>query len=337
MTEYLAPEPKSSVTPNSAPTFSVVIPAYQAADTIGDTLRSVLAQTRMPDEIVVCDDGSTDELGRALSPFMDRITLLRKSNGGGASALNVAVDAASGDFVVVLDSDDAYAPERLEELQRLAVARPDLDLLSTDAYFEVDGRITGTFITGVNPFPVTSQGEQMLRSCYLLAPAIRRAQLIEVGGFDESLRIAYDWDCWTRLVLNGAAVGLVAHPLLYYRLREGSLAADRLPALEERVLVLEKVARSTVPLTAAESAALKQSTAFHRARVRRARAQAALLNRDPAARRRSLEVALSTGSSPRVRLSALLAALAPKRAARRLARGSQEGATNLLVRSTGNG
>jgi glycosyltransferase involved in cell wall biosynthesis len=337
MTEYLAPEPMGPVSPVPAPTFSIVTPAYEAADTIGDTLRSVLRQTRRPDEIIVCDDGSTDDLEQALDPFRGDIILLRKPNGGGASALNAAVQAASGEFVVILDSDDAYAPERLEELQRLAVARPDLDVLSTDAYFDLGGRTAGKFISSANPFPVVAQGEQILRSCYLLAPALRRARLLEIGGFDEGLKIAYDWDCFIRLVLSGSRVGLVDQPLHFYRLREGSLAANRLPALEERVIVLEKVARSAAVLTAAERSTLKQSTMFHRARLRRARAQAAVLSRDPAARRRSLEVALSRGSPPRARLSALLAAVAPERAARRLARGSQEGATNLLVRSTGNG
>ncbi len=337
MTEFLVPEPEGPVSPASAPTFSVVIPAYQAAGTIGEAVGSATAQTAPPHEVIVCDDGSTDGLEQALADYRDEIVLLHKPNGGGASALNAAANVATGDFVVVLDSDDAYLPQRLEKLSQLGASRPDLDVLSTDAYFEVDGRTTGRF-NRANPFPVVAQREALLRSCYLFAPAVRRTRLLAIGGFDEGLRIAYDWDCWTRLVLSGSAVGLVDRPLTRYRLREGSLSANRLAALDERLTVLLKVARSGASLTDAESVTLKRSISFHRARLRRARAQTALLSRDPASRRRSLEVALTAGSPITARLNALAAVVAPELAARRLAKRSQEeAATNLLARPTGDG
>src|SRR5205807_1626204 len=137
-----APPPRTPVEPaGERPTFSVIIPAYQAADSVGGAIESALAQTLAPDEIVVCDDGSTDDLDAALAPYLDCIVLVRKENGGVASALNTAAHAASSEFVVRLDHDDRFLPERMEAIAELAVARPDLDLIATDAVLEVDGRV----------------------------------------------------------------------------------------------------------------------------------------------------------------------------------------------------
>src|SRR5438046_1126481 len=97
----------------SKPDFSVVIPAYNAAATIGDAVESALTQTLAPHEVIVCDDGSTDDLDGALSPYRNRIVLIIKKNGGEGSAKATASAAATGDFVVVLDADDVFAAERL--------------------------------------------------------------------------------------------------------------------------------------------------------------------------------------------------------------------------------
>src|ERR1700751_2291552 len=88
-----------AMTRADSPSISVLVSAYQAARTIPETLASLLAQTVPPHEIVVCDDGSTDELEQALAPFRERIRLIAKPNGGGASALNAAAAVADGEFV----------------------------------------------------------------------------------------------------------------------------------------------------------------------------------------------------------------------------------------------
>jgi glycosyltransferase involved in cell wall biosynthesis len=169
------------------PTFSVVIPTYQSADTIADAVRSVLGQTRPAHEIIVVDDGSTDDLDGALEPLLEQITLIRKANGGGASALNAGARQATGDFLAILDSDDVYLPGRLSALAQLAAAQPGLDLLTTDAYFVVDHERVGRFNVA-NPFPVDGQRETILERCFIFAPAIRRSRLLEIRGFDCSNR-----------------------------------------------------------------------------------------------------------------------------------------------------
>ncbi len=184
---------------------------------------------------------------------------------------------------------------------------------------------------------MANQRAAILRVCYLFAPAVRRRRLLEIGGFDERLRIAYDWDCWIRVLLGGAAAGLVDRPLMRYRLRPGSLSANRLCALEERVTVLLKVASAKYPLAAPERVALQQSLSTHRATARLARAQNALLRGGPDARRCALRVALGQGFPLSTRAEALLATLAPSHAAKRVAADAKAGTSRLLTRPSGAG
>lgn len=310
----LAPPPRAPIEPLSAPpTFSIVIPVYQAAETVGDSIRSALAQVHPPHEIIVVDDGSTDDLDRALRPFRGQITLIRKENGGAASARNAGAAAATGEFMAILDADDAYHPRRLEALVSLASARPDLDLVTTDARFVVRGEAVGTFAAR-NPFAVEEQRTAIFESCFVGGwPAVRLSRLRAIGGFDESLRIGHDWDCWLRLILDGAQAGLIDEPYYDYRLQPGSLTAGRLSSLWDRVRMLEKAARNPA-LRPEERPALSRSLRGHRTRAVLAETQAALF--DSGSRRRLPRAAVSRGIGARARLAAVLALAAPPLARR---------------------
>jgi glycosyltransferase involved in cell wall biosynthesis len=219
----------------------VLIPCYQSADTVGDAVASVLGQTHPAHEVIVCDDGSTDDPARALGSYAGKFTLLRKANGGGASALNHAVAAATAEFVAILDADDVYDPRRLEALAQLGAVRPDLDILSTDSWLERGGKIVGRY-SDADPFAVEDQRAAILRTCFPGGwPAVRRERVLAAGGWDESFAIAYDWECWLRLIHAGAVVGMVAEPLMTYRLRPGSLSADPVQSLRERIRMLRAI------------------------------------------------------------------------------------------------
>ena len=222
----LAPAPPAALEPlQRPPTFSVVITAYEAAATVAAAIRSALDQTHPAHEVIVVDDGSSDDLMAAVAPFAGQIEVVRKSNGGGASARNAGVAAASGDFMAILDSDDLYDRRRLEALADLAVARPDLDLLTTDSRFMVDGHEVGRYASH-DPFAASEQRTAILDSCFVGGwPAVRIARLEEIGGFAEDFRIAYDWNCWLRLILDGSSAGMVDEPLYDYTLHPGSLTS----------------------------------------------------------------------------------------------------------------
>jgi glycosyltransferase involved in cell wall biosynthesis len=268
--------------------------------------------------VIVCDDGSTDETAVALEPYVDRIVCIRKTRGGAASARNAALRHARGDFLAVLDADDAYLPARLERLSELAVARPDLDILCTDALLEVDRRPVATFSEGC-AFETADQRTAILERCFCVAPAYRRRKLIDFGGFDESLRTGEDWECVIRLVFSGAAAGAVDEPLYSYRFHDGSLTSDRIRTLRDRIALLEHVGQ-TQALDKRERVVLESSLAGQRAYLALTQTEAALRSRSRDARRRALAVARMPAVGFRSRAAVLAAVLAPEVAARALER-----------------
>jgi GT2 family glycosyltransferase len=314
MTPVLAPAAPPGLRPGPRPAFSVVIPAYQAAATIGEAIASVRSQTAPAVEILVCDDGSTDDLEGALEEHRGEVTMIRRTHAGVSAARNALLEAASGDFVLPLDADDVYAPTRLERLAELAEARPDLDILSTDADFVVDGRVVGHF-HAATPFPVERQLERIFERCFLICPAMRRKRLVAIGGYDEALSSAEDWDVAIRLIQAGARAALVDEPLLEYRLGSSSLTSSRVDTLSERVRVLEKAAASSGHDGPARRAA-ERALSVHRARALQHAAREAVLEGDPGARSRLLEVARSRHVAPRARVGALAASIAPSRSRR---------------------
>ena len=262
----IAPPPQGRLEPAGPPSFSVVIPAYQAADTIHEAVESALRQTMPPREVIVVDDGSTDDVATALAPLAGDIQLIRKKNGGAASARNAGVGAATGEFVAFLDADDRFLPGRLEALGTLAAARPDLDILATDAVITVKGVRQSLFFDGT-PFAAREQRTAIFDACFVTGwPAVRLERLRAIGGFDESIAVAHDWDCYLRLILDGAIAGCVPEPYYEYRQSQVSLTANRLGALQERVEVLRK-AEGRSDLTRNERTALRRALRRHRTRA----------------------------------------------------------------------
>jgi glycosyltransferase involved in cell wall biosynthesis len=308
----LAPEPVGTVEPlTRPPTFSVVVPVYQGAETIGEAIESVLAQEPSPLEVIVVDDGSTDALDRALGPFGERVTIVRRPHRGVAAARNSGLNAASGDFVLFWDADDVLLPGKIAALGELGQQRPDLDLLCTDLYFERDGRRAGRF-GEVNPFPLRQQRTTVLERCFVVQPAFRRSRLVEIGGFDKTLATGEDWDCVLRLILSGSSAGLWDEPLGVYRINSGSLTHSRPQTLHDRVRLLEKALHQP-GLRAEERATLARSLRAQRGRARLAAAQSAIAAGTADARRRALDLASTKGVDLRTRTYALAFALAPAR------------------------
>ena len=181
------------------------------------------------------DDGSTDGTDDALAPVRrpDPAPPARERRCSGG--VQRAASRRSGDFVVVLDADDVFEPERIEALSELAAARPDLDIVTTDAAWESDGRVVGRFNGEANPFEVENQRAAILERCFIVARACAVSTVLGERRAGQSLEVAADWDCWIRMILGGSKAGSVDEPLLLYRLREGSVRPERLTSFQHRV------------------------------------------------------------------------------------------------------
>jgi Glycosyl transferase family 2 len=320
MRRFLAPPPVREEQSGPTPTFSVVIAAYQVADLIGEALDSLRRQTLAPLEVIVCDDGSTDRLEDALAPYLDEIVFIRKQNGGEASAKNAAAARARGDFIAILDADDVYLPERLAALAELARARPDLDILTTDAFLVANAATVRTNYDDTWRFEVEDQRRAILQRNFVFGhAAVRRTSFVEHGGFDESIRWTTDWDLWLRMILAGSLAGCVDEPLAHYRLRESSLTAQRRDLVLGKLATLEK-AHGNPAVRPDEHPVLEAALAAHRRELAVLDLRRAVAARAPDARRRALEVARERRYGTRRRLEAAVMAAAPGAAARLLRR-----------------
>lgn len=298
------------------PTFSVVIPCFQGASTIGDAVASVLSQTYPPDGVIVCDDGSTDDLEGALAPHAHAITLLRQEHRGVAAARNLGLRHATGEFVATCDADDLYLPAQLETLAALAVTRPDLDILCCDAELELDGQPLGRGRPDPATFVVDDQRIGILRENFVPGrSAFRRSRLLDVGGYDEALECAEDWDAWMRLILGGSRAGYVDAALARTRMRAGSLSASSRRLWFAQVVVLEKALRRDDLVEEERAVALSHLGALRRA-LRLAELREAVAEGRPGLRRDAIGLALSPGFGAPTRLKATVAAVSPRTARR---------------------
>ena len=311
MRRFLAPPTTGEVEPGPAPTFSVVVAAYQVADVIGEALDSIRSQTLSPLEVIVCDDGSTDDLAQALAPYRDEIVLLQKENGGEASAKNAAAAVARADFVAILDADDVYLDRNLEALSELAQLRPDLDILTSDALIVANGVEMRHVYDRSWRFEVENQRSAILQRNFVFGlAAVRRKRFLEHGGFDESIRWTTDWDLWLRMILAGASAGCVDEPLALYRLRQTSLTAQRRDLLLGKLTTLEK-ARANPALREEERPVLAASLRSYRRELELLDLRAAVAAGEGGTTRRALSLLRSPGLALRRRLEVALLAAVP--------------------------
>lgn len=210
-----------------APLCSVIIPAYGCERYIGRCIASALAQTAEDLEVIVIDDASQDGTAEIVERFVreDRrvrcITLAR--NGGVANARNCGISAARGEWVAFLDSDDAWAPDKLER-QFALQSRTQAELIYSAArcFDEAGNDLAREFRV-----PAAVSYEQLLRRNDLVCSSVlvRRAWMLQ-NPF-ESGEVHEDYICWVRLLEGGCRAAGVQEPLVWYRLREGSKSHDK--------------------------------------------------------------------------------------------------------------
>jgi len=211
---------------------SIVIPTYNRAHLLGEAIQSALAQSHAGCEVIVVDDGSTDETAALVARFGDAVRYLRQENAGVAAARNRGAGVATGDYLHFLDSDDMLHPQAIERLLAVMEAHPEAGLAYGQASAgTADGLPSPLFVPdGARPAGVCSGARELrhlLRRNYihLGAALLRRSAWERIGGFNPAFHsICEDWDVWVRAATTGV-VGYVPCVVLGYRVQPDGLTS----------------------------------------------------------------------------------------------------------------
>ncbi len=231
----------------TAPSFSFVIPAYNAAPTLPAALASVRAQTDADYEVIVVDDGSADGSGDVAERL--GATVVRQVNAGLPAARNAGVRAARGRWLAFLDSDDLLMPGYLARMRSLMESRPDAGLAYCDAWIfdEARGRVyrrsaMGPYRPADPPQEAAPFFRALVRSNFVYVAAVTPRELIEsLGGFEESLRAAEDWQMWLRVAAAGHPAVGTGERLGVYRRSAGQMSGDPRRMYEGRLAALRSL------------------------------------------------------------------------------------------------
>ncbi|AVH64772.1 glycosyl transferase [Nostoc sp. 'Peltigera membranacea cyanobiont' 213] len=221
------------------PKVSVIIPAYNTEAYIAKAIESALEQTLNDIELIVVDDGSSDQTVKVAKSFSDQRlkVIVNQENLGVSAARNRALTAAQGEWIAILDSDDWYEPERLEKLVLLA-EETNADMIADDLYLIQDGATSpwSTLIQEsgehidkiiqIDPvyFVKTNVYGQAGSSLGLTKPIFKREFLVKHGIiYDETVSIAEDYWFDMKCLINGARFFIVPKPYYFYRSRSISL------------------------------------------------------------------------------------------------------------------
>jgi glycosyltransferase involved in cell wall biosynthesis len=193
------------------------MPAYQAGWCIGAAVESVLGQSYRDFELVVVDDGSTDETAEIVSAHRGPIKLVRQRNAGVAAARNKGISEASGELIAFCDADDLLFPRHLEAL--LNVFELHGGIVTANCLYLLPGGIHPSKRRYKGRFPAPEKQRRAILEQNFVSPMslFPRRLAVEIGGFDNARRRAEDWDFWMRAIFSGYRVTLQPEPFSLYR------------------------------------------------------------------------------------------------------------------------
>lgn len=188
-------------------TISVIIPTYNRAGLLPRAIGSVLSQTSPADELIVVDDGSSDNTAEILAAYGGQLQVIRQKNRGVSAARNTGIERAKGEWIALLDSDDAWLPRKLENQRAYIRSNPGIRIFQSRERWIRNGR-------RVNPKrkhykPAGWIFKPSLKLCLVSPSAVifEKSLWQEVGGFDENLPVCEDYDLWLRIAKK-YAIGL---------------------------------------------------------------------------------------------------------------------------------
>jgi glycosyltransferase involved in cell wall biosynthesis len=225
----------------SSPAVSVIIPCHNTAKYLGEAIESVLAQTYPNFEIIVVDDGSTDDTPQVVKSFDDkRIRYVYQENKGLAAARNTGICHSRGQYLTFLDADDTFLPDKLMVQTTFLKNYPEIGLVA-GGYLRTDGQGKPFFENRLIE-PKILQPEELLVVNVLHVPStlIRRHWIERAGFFDESLPAAEDWDFHCRLAILDCKMFRTTDVVCTYRYTPGSMSTNAEQQTAAMLRVVEK-------------------------------------------------------------------------------------------------
>ncbi len=221
---------------------SVIIPAYNSARFLPETIESVLAQTYKDYEIIVVDDGSTDNTREILAPYFDKIKYIYQQNQGAAKARNTAIKHSQGEYIAFLDADDVWLPEKLHIQVDYLNNNPEIAMVySLSLSINIDGKQIGKKSRHRNLYSGDIFNKLFVKNFFTTSTVVVRKRVLNtIGLFDESLINSQDRDLWLRITREFRVSGIDKH-LCKYRQTPGSLSKkNRENVFKFRRLVIEQ-------------------------------------------------------------------------------------------------
>jgi glycosyltransferase involved in cell wall biosynthesis len=223
------------------PLVSVIVPAYNAAKYLAQNIESVLRQTYRNFELLVVDDGSTDDTAEVVARYGDRVIYFRKPNGGGASARNYGIARSRGEFIAPLDADDYWLPGKLERTMAVFEKTAADVVFTACTYVDDDGRRLFDYFPRFRKHHLYN--DLLLRNFIPNGTVLMRRKIVEsIGGYDERIFIPNDWDLWLRLA-EVCRIEYLPEPLTCYRRAASSISLDVERQHREQLMVVDKVER----------------------------------------------------------------------------------------------
>lgn len=208
------------------PTISIVMGMYNAASHLRDCMESMISQTFSDFELIIVDDGSTDQSVKIVESFKDpRVRLLKQENRGLPSALNKAIALARGEYVARMDADDIAVPERLEAQLSFLRRHPEVDILGTQAIIINENGVSGEMMK--KPIATKNVHKYLEYACPLIHPSymVKAGVYRSIGGYREELLTAQDFEFLLRATEAGFMLANVPQALLLYRYNPDGISA----------------------------------------------------------------------------------------------------------------
>lgn len=231
------------------PLVSIVIPTFNQGRYLARAIESALSQVDVRPDVIVIDDGSTDETAQVAEPYQDRVRNVRQVNQGVGAARNHGLRLARAAAVIFLDSDDYFLPGALAILHRELERRPGIGALQGGVVVvNEDGKELWTENLW-HDAPVLDLKTWLWRKPAVLKTMLVRREWAErIGGFDVGLKSAQDVDFVIRLVAEGCRIDWVRRPIVYYRQHTASMSRDAVEEAEALVIIHDRYfARAGVP------------------------------------------------------------------------------------------